>query len=697
MAAESKTGETQGTRRFKYGANVVVATVVALLLVVLINAIGYKRLYRVRFDMTSTRAWSLSPQTRAVLGGLNHDYRVVMLLSRSAEYPPEVQDMINRARDLVGEYSHLSSRLTVEEIDPKNEGRLTQFYGLLLNRYESQLAPQKRSVDAGRQALDHVRREMNEQLVLVQAILDDPQLQDEQLKAFIGQVAQAFARIESQQETVRERLKKAMESPLPDYAGALDTLNTVLLSYDQDVFAVVAQRFAAAAEQPSAPDSVKEKLLRAVGLIKQARGHLSEALEQVKNAPQNDDYAKLRNQIGVETIVVLGPPEKAPRVVGLVEMFKLPNANQRRSGEDAQTEPTFLGEEKITGALVAMELDHQPLVVFVSSGRQPAIGMNGQFEQVAQRLRNMNFQVEQWQVGMRPGPMGQPMPGGPPPQPSPGQKVVWIVPPVEPPNPMQPMPGGDDGQTIVNHLGERLGQGDAMLVMLGVSQMAMFGMPDALAEFVQPWGVTPQLDRLILKQTIDANRRTSATSTHFVTQWPEGSAITRAIAGAQGVFASASPLVIGQGEKIVPLASIRGEGLWAERNLQNETPRLNPETAAESFTVAAAIEREQNRFIVVSDPMWASDQITTYGALGPGTAELFGARFPANAELFVNSVFWLAHLDELIAATSRTQDVRRVGPIERSSLVALQWSLLLGLPVVVAAAGAGVWMVRRKV
>jgi ABC-type uncharacterized transport system involved in gliding motility auxiliary subunit len=67
-----------------------------------------------------------------------------------------------------------------------------------------------------------------------------------------------------------------------------------------------------------------------------------------------------------------------------------------------------------------------------------------------------------------------------------------------------------------------------------------------------------------------------------------------------------------------------------------------------------------------------------------------------NSELFINSVYWLAGLDNAIAATARTQDIRRVGPIGDGQQLALRWILLAGLPALALLAGVIMWQVRRR-
>ena len=99
----------------------------------------------------------------------------------------------------------------------------------------------------------------------------------------------------------------------------------------------------------------------------------------------------------------------------LEEMFKQLTPEQQAAMQEGRpVDRDFLGEERITGALISLSMKTPPLIVFVSSGRQPALGPQGQYEQVASRLQKLNFKVEEWNpMGRRPVPMDQPMPVAP--------------------------------------------------------------------------------------------------------------------------------------------------------------------------------------------------------------------------------------------------------------------------------------------
>lgn len=693
-----KSTETQAGRRVKYGSNVIVAAVAAILLVGIVNAIAYKRLVNVRFDLTSTRRWSLSQQTTKVVSNLKNDYRMVVLIGEASPFHMQAKDLIN-------EYGYLSDKLTIETINPASDSLMERFYGELVEAYGSEVTPMRQATDEAAKTLETVRGEVKDHLKLVRAVLEDKQLTDQQLKAFIQNVSTAFASIETEAEQIDKSLEKVMESALPDFAAALNLLKDKYEEYDKRVFQIVIEQFNIAAENPTTPAAVKDKLLRLVELVKKTRGHITPVLTKLENVKTDGEYSKLRNQIGVDTVVLMGPKDKPPSVIHLGEMFKEPDPQDLRSLEPGeQPERRFLGEEKVTGALVAMELDTMPMVVFVAAGQRPAIGFGGEYRQLAARLRAMNFEVTEWPVAGRMGPMGQPAPGGPPPQPAKGQKALWVVPPLPPVNPMQPGANAGNGQKIADHLKGRLAEGDAAMISTMMSPMAAFGGGDPIVQLAKDWGVTVQNDRVLLQEVVGPRGKTMAVPNVEMTEWTGELPVTEAIGSMIGLFYSPSPLVVDgnppDGTTVTPLVVVKKEGMWAETDLQSVNTgdaKFNEATAADQFTIAAAIEKDKARMIIVGDPMWASDQITTYGLAGPGTAHIFGARFPANAELFMNSAYWLLGLDELIAAGARSQDIRRIDKMDRDSVIALRWILLLGLPGLAMGAGVGVWLVRRRV
>ena len=689
--ANNPASESQATRRVKYSLNVMVAAVAAVAIVVLINWIAYRQF--VRFDLTATRRYSLSPQTVNLLNDLKGDYRFVTLFNRSGPY-------VDQARDLVEEYQRYGGQsLAVEHINPGRDlGRTEVFFESLLARHEEKLGPLDAAITAGRETLVQLRQDATGMLQPLRQVLEDPGLTDENLKRLVQSIAQQLARFDTDIETVDKQIAHILDQPLPQYSSATTAMESLLGSFNEGFYAPAIGQFRQAGRADTTAPSVADGLLKTVAHLKRSQQKINETLAVLRNVEPVEDYDKLVGQLeDPETLVLIGPAQI--RVIGLTEMFREPDPNTLVPGQQPQLR--FQGEEKITGALLSMSLDHRPMVVFVTAGQNQPLGPRGSFQHVAQRLRNVNFQVEQWSPLPQPGPMGQPMPPGPPPEPQPGQKTVWIVLPDEAPNPMNPM-GAGATQQVVEQVQKRLNEGDNAMVMLAVAPMNQFATVDPMAEMIKPWGITPQLDRLILRQITLPNNQTRAVRQLDIVRWPDELPITRTLAGMPGVFAYASPLVLGAGGegsqdvKTWPLVRIQSDDIWAHRDLNSQVePKLDSVTAGQPFVIGAAAERGDGRMVVFGDPVWASDEVTQFGPQGL-PAEIFGAAFPGNAELFVNSVYWLLDLDQLIAASARTQDIRRIGAITKTEEIALKWALLAGMPLIIVGVGVGVWMVRQR-
>jgi len=689
--------DTQSTRRAKYGLNVLIAVAAALAIVVLLNWIGHRHFQR--FDFTATRQYSLSPQSLKVLQGLEGDYRIITLLSDPATAPTQVRaSALRQAGDLAQEYDRYSDAVEVQQINPNQITRLEGFYQQMLDRFEGDLTPIEQAIDSGRQQLGTLRSGLQTQLVLLRETLEDPELEDGELRTFVTRVAENFARFDQDIESIDSQVDQALDSPLPNYSSAKSTLQNLLDQVESRVLAVAVQQFTTATRRDNVAPSVKDNLLRLNDAFEATRQTLRSSVDELSEVAVPKGYQNLRTQLlsDPDTVVVLSP--QRARVLALEDLFREPDARQLQPGETPELR--FQGEEKLTGALVSLSMKNPPLVVFVSTGRRPAIGgPNAAYEAVAQRLRNVNFQVQEWNPQGGRSQFGQPTPPGPPPTPEEGQKAVWVVLPFEQqqPNPMNPNAGQQGKQQIVDLLTDRLAEGDAALIHATFAPTARFGQSDPLGQLLEPFGITAQTDRVIFRQQTDAEGRPIPQTQFEITDWPDALPITEAIRGLTGVFLQASPLQLGGGNaKTFPLATLGERNMWAETDLAfGNPPEYSDAEAADQYTVAAAAELDGKRMIVVGDPVWCSNQITSYGLLGPGTAELTGARFPANAELFVNSVYWLADLDELIAASPRSQDIRRIEAISPGTVVALRWVLLAGMPAGVLLIGVAVWLTRR--
>lgn len=710
MADATPKLETQTQRRVKYGLNVLIAAVAAIALVVLVNWI-VDRNFRdlppgmrdwLRADWTATRQYSLSEQTQRVLGNLEKEHRIVSLFRRTG---PQLEHVA----DLIDEYASYSDRLTVEHIDPDMDfGRRDKFFADLRGRYAEQLKPTIDAIEQGREAARKAAEALVAQGQALREAAAHPELPDGPTKELIQAVIARGASLQQELGEIEAQITRALDEPLPAYSSLRNTLQSLLSQLDANVLGEAVTRFERVSSLPDVPSGVKDRLLGVSNELKAVREGLRPALDALRDAQPVEAYERLVSSIGAqESVIVLGPEQV--RVINVADMFRAPDPEMIE--ETGQREAAFLGEEKLTGALVSLSVEKPAMVVFVISGQQAAIGPRGEYEYVAQRLRSANFDVRQWNPTGQFSPMGGQLPAEPPPQAEEGQKTVWIILPGPPANPMNPMASQMGKPQIADLLKDRLPKGDAALFTLSFDATAGFGAPDPVLDVLKGFGITPQLDRAVFQEIQVRQGRTQPSAQFPVDSWPKDHPVSAALSGLRGVFVLPSPLILageGEGERW-PLVNITGQRLWGEKDLgmmaSQADIKYEEADAAPSFTVAAAAEKGDQRVVVVASggmpgvaPSWASNQITTMTQLGPSEelVNALGAVFPANSELFVNSVYWLANLDQLIAASARTQDIRRITDLSDQAVLGTRLGLLVGAPVVIAAVGIGVALVRRR-
>jgi ABC-type uncharacterized transport system involved in gliding motility auxiliary subunit len=104
-------------RSSRLGTNTTVLALAVLAILGLLNFVGYR--HHKRFDLTSEKLFTLSDQTRKVVGGLTTDVNIV----RFNKSPDQQLD------DLMSEYKNLSPHLKFQNVDPQAKPEVAQQYG----------------------------------------------------------------------------------------------------------------------------------------------------------------------------------------------------------------------------------------------------------------------------------------------------------------------------------------------------------------------------------------------------------------------------------------------------------------------------------------------------------------------------------------------------------------------------------------
>ncbi len=108
------------SQKFKYGLNTGVGIVLIFGIVVLVEAISYQN--NKRFDLTSSKQYTLSDQTTKILKSLKQDIKITGFFNQTQRKEQEA------FRDLLGQYSYHSSKFSYEFVDPdKNPGKAKRY------------------------------------------------------------------------------------------------------------------------------------------------------------------------------------------------------------------------------------------------------------------------------------------------------------------------------------------------------------------------------------------------------------------------------------------------------------------------------------------------------------------------------------------------------------------------------------------
>jgi len=104
-------------RSSQLGTNTTILTLAVIGILIAVNYLGFT--YHKRFDMTSEKLYTLSPQTKKIVRGLKEN----VTIARFAKEPNQALD------DLMSEYTNLSSHMKYLKVDPQEKPEVAKEYG----------------------------------------------------------------------------------------------------------------------------------------------------------------------------------------------------------------------------------------------------------------------------------------------------------------------------------------------------------------------------------------------------------------------------------------------------------------------------------------------------------------------------------------------------------------------------------------
>jgi ABC-type uncharacterized transport system involved in gliding motility auxiliary subunit len=109
-------------RSSQLGTNAIILSVAVIAILVFLNFLSFR--HSKRFDLTTDKQFSLSDQTRKIVGGLQKDVTIVRF-ARSSDSTPDSQHF----QDLMIEYKHLSPHFQFKDVNPQEKPEVAREYG----------------------------------------------------------------------------------------------------------------------------------------------------------------------------------------------------------------------------------------------------------------------------------------------------------------------------------------------------------------------------------------------------------------------------------------------------------------------------------------------------------------------------------------------------------------------------------------
>jgi len=379
----------QGKRRTVYGLNVAVAVVAALAVVVVLNALINLPAVRgvlPRLDLTAGRTQTLSGQTQRVLDGLEVPVTITAVTRTGTEAG-------RRSVALLDRYARHRPELSVAVIDPDRDlDALEAFYRGLDDRFADETAPLRAAVERGVASLQILTDDLAAVEDVFAGLGDRPELQEgtagdrvQSARVAVGETRERYA-------TLRDTLSAALTRPVPPLANLRIDLLQAFRQADDQVLAPYRTAFAQMARQRDAPMAVRDAMLKLDRPLTEARDRLAPAIDALSLPPDPNRYGRVQEALRAgEVLVVLSPDRE--RVLPVGELL-LPDPTGDGTGTGL-----FVGEDRLTSALLTLGLEHAPRVIFARDRDQNVLAPGAGLSAAAARLRFADFDVSTWRIG----------------------------------------------------------------------------------------------------------------------------------------------------------------------------------------------------------------------------------------------------------------------------------------------------------
>jgi hypothetical protein len=708
--------QTQHQRWITYGANVAMVSVVVLLLAVAVTWLAQE--LNTRVDTTSAGLYSLKPQTVNIIRDNKQTIKIVSLYTRTkAENPEELDsdesrvDYVQPVADLLDEYKRKGKNIDVEAIDPLQQPtKVDQLIEEVTRKYGGEVQKYKAVVDEYPATFEKITKLANDESEKVKNLPMEKVTRQDQKQTLLLTVVtvQGFPRMLGD---TKENIDKRLKQKIPDYRGATDSIQQGMGALSQMAGQIV-EDFTRQKDDQTVPQEIRAYMAESLPRydeINKLSSELDKRITGLGELKLDDLKQSLKQR---DTILVMG--ENDMRVIPREKVWQEPQ-DIRGFSSDGKVRPRFAGEQQVSSAILSLTSKGRPKVVFVRPGGAPlampgipGFQRGGPLSNIADRLREYNFDVLEkdisgmWAMQAQ----MQQMPTPPEPKDEEIKDAIWIV--VNVPTAPQQQQFGPP-PSVAPKLAEHLKNGGSALVL-------MMMRADPMAGALDEWGVKVRTDVVAVHEAVQGGPSRSAdmieeaqrTPFIFVVNEYGDHAITNPLRSLDAVLVPMVPVEIEprQGLKATKLLPVpQTLATWGETDIEAaldgkpisyNAPKgasLDGDLAPPLWAGAAVEKNGAGRLVVIGSVEFAMNHILSF----PDTrVPRPVARFPGNAELFCNSVFWLAKMETMIAISPAAMEVNRITQMSQGVLNTWRVGVLLvGLPGAVVLAGVLVYMSRR--
>lgn len=647
--------------------------------------------FRLEFDTTKTRAYSLAPATTELLRELDGEWKVLLFVD-AARADPAVVRQVDEVLERFHDANPSIDARRIDPADPASSGAFEEALATIMATRSSDLVRCSLAVEAALAVFDAFRTEAVAQPAGLRAAATQLPA-DAPLRRTMEQLAALFAQVTTDGEQFRAKVieltRTTAARPLPDIEGARSALAEGFRLWS-DQLAAAATLFAQARSQPSLSAPVRSVLAGRVSVFETLASRMQQARQELEALPALEFDALSRDLLTGEAAVVAGNGK-----IAAVPAWRIFPRKTATSGADLVSYSFgFRGEEVLSGAIRSIAAGVMPEVVFVHCEQTSLLRVRKDHNDLvaaADALRTGGFAVQEWTPGR-----------GDRPRAAQGRPQVFVVLPA-----LQraQLDLSREERLLVDAVAVLVSDGESVLMTAGRSMLAVLGQDDPWQTVLAPFGIEADAVRVVLEMEADAEGTPQPRAWQMIESVPPSPVAQRlrgrAILLNQPMRVTLSdPPPTGVTREIAvsiePSADrwladdTRGDG----EGTHDVPPQKRFNDALPVVVLAErSIEQKTQRAVLVASGGWMLTSITDNSMdLGGGRRALMN---PGNRELLLASVSWLAQREDLVNAGLSGREVSRIEGL--SSAARSVWIVCSSAILCLGPMALGAWiMIRRK-